>query len=259
MSQNQRSESDTVPLRELLYKMADDQLILGHRNSEWTGMGPLLEEDIAFSSMAQDKVGQSQAIYTLLHELGEGEPDQVAFMREASRFRNSILVELPNGEYDFSIVRHFLFDTAESLRFELLTSSTFLPLAQLAAKIRGELRYHTLHANTWITKLGTATEESISRMQKAFDYTLPFALGIFEVSPHEKDLITQGIFQGEEKLKGLWKKRVEATVAKTQLRLRPWADVQPVEGGRHGRHSEYLQPLLDEMGEVFRIDPQAEW
>jgi ring-1,2-phenylacetyl-CoA epoxidase subunit PaaC len=70
---------DHTPLKELLYKMADDQLILGHRNSEWTGMGPLLEEDIAFSSMAQDKVGQSLALYTLLHELGESDPDTVAF------------------------------------------------------------------------------------------------------------------------------------------------------------------------------------
>ena len=97
MSQNPKFDSGNGPLKELLFKMADDQLILGHRNSEWTGMGPLLEEDIAFSSMAQDKVGQSQALYTQLKELGEGDPDHLAFMREASMFRNCILVELPNG------------------------------------------------------------------------------------------------------------------------------------------------------------------
>lgn len=259
MSQNQRSESDSGPLKELLFKMADDQLILGHRNSEWTGMGPILEEDIAFSSMAQDKVGQSQALYTLLHELGEGNPDQLAFMRQAAEFRNSILVELPNGEYDFSIIRHFLFDTAEALRFGLLASSSYTPLAQLAVKIRGELRYHTLHANTWITKLGTATAESISRMQAALEHTLPFALGIFEQSPHEKALADAGIFEGEEKLKTLWKRRVEEIIGQTRLHLPAWENIQPVEGGRAGRHSEYLQPLLDEMGEVFRIDPRAEW
>jgi ring-1,2-phenylacetyl-CoA epoxidase subunit PaaC len=105
-----------LALKELLYKMADDQLILGHRNSEWTGMGPLLEEDIAFSSMAQDKVGQSLALYTVLHQLGENEPDTVAFTRNANQFHNCILVELPNQEYDFSLIRHFLFDTAEALR-----------------------------------------------------------------------------------------------------------------------------------------------
>jgi len=259
MSPSQRSERNSDPLRELLYKMADDQLILGHRNSEWTGMGPILEEDIAFSSMAQDKVGQSQALYTLLHELGEDEPDQLAFMRKAPDFHNSILVELPNGEYDFSIMRHFLFDTAEALRFGLLASSSYTPLAQLAVKIRGELRYHTLHANTWITKLGTATDESISRMQVALEYTLPFAIGVFEPSPHEKALIDGSIFKGEKHLKTLWKSRVEEVISKTKLRLPAWDSIEPVEGGRTGKHSEYLQPLLDEMGEVFRIDPQAEW
>ncbi|HEY9487635.1 MAG TPA: Phenylacetic acid catabolic protein, partial [Chryseosolibacter sp.] len=96
-------------LKELLYKIADDQLILGHRNSEWTGMGPLLEEDIAFSSMAQDKIGQSLALYTILQGLGESPPDTTAFMRDATRFHNCIFVELPNGEYDFSLIRHFLY------------------------------------------------------------------------------------------------------------------------------------------------------
>ena len=96
----------TQALKELLYKIADDQLILGHRNSEWTGFGPLLEEDIAFSSMAQDKIGHSYALYQMLHELGEQDPDTIAFMRAGSLFHNSLLVELPNGEYDFSLIRH---------------------------------------------------------------------------------------------------------------------------------------------------------
>ena len=127
-----------VALKELLYKIADDQLILGHRNSEWTGFGPLLEEDIAFSSMAQDKVGQSYALYQLLNQLGEQEPDTVAFMRNAQQFHNCQLVELPNGEYDFSLIRHFLFDTAEAIRFDLLSQSSYQPLADLAKKIKGE-------------------------------------------------------------------------------------------------------------------------
>src|SRR5687768_6181771 len=139
-----------LALKELLYKIADEQLILGHRNSEWTGFGPLLEEDIAFSSMAQDKIGQSLALYTILETLGEQSPDTVAFTRNASQFHNSIFVELPNLEYDFSLVRHFLYDTALGLRVELLCNSSFKPVADLATKIRGELRYHTLHANTWI-------------------------------------------------------------------------------------------------------------
>ena len=246
-------------IKELLYKIADDQLILGHRNSEWTGFGPLLEEDIAFSSMAQDKVGQSHAIYTILHQLGEQVPDTVAFMRNAEQFHNSILVELPNGEYDFSLIRHFLYDTAEAIRFEMLSSSSFQPLAELSRKIRGELRYHTLHANTWIKQLGSATEESISRLQRSLNYTLPYALGIFEHSPFENDLITSGVFEGEDALKERWLKKVMEVLSKSSLKLPDLVSAKPVTGGRHGKHSEHLQPLLDEMSEVFKIDPNAEW
>jgi ring-1,2-phenylacetyl-CoA epoxidase subunit PaaC len=222
-------------------------------------MGPLLEEDIAFSSMAQDKIGQSYALYNLLHTLGEREPDTVAFTRNANQFHNSVLVELPNGEYDFSLIRHFLFDTAEAIRYEMLMSSTCQPLAELAKKIRAELRYHTLHANTWIKQLGSATEESITRLQKSLDIALPYAMGMFEESRFEKELIERGIFGGEQMLKAAWMKKVEEIIHQTQLHLPDWKLITPVLGGRSGIHSEHLQPLLDEMSEVFKIDPTAEW
>ena len=250
---------NNLPLIELLYKMADDQLILGHRNSEWTGMGPLLEEDIAFSSMAQDKVGHSLALYTLLHQLGESDPDTIAFTRNANQFHNSIFTELPNQEYDFSLIRHFLYDTAEALRFEYLTHSSYEPLAQIARKVRGELRYHTLHAKTWINQLGSATEESVARLQKSLNHAMPYALGMFEESPYEKELVEAGIFSGENELKKNWSIKVEEVISKTRLVLPDWKIISPMTGGRMGKHSEHLQPLLDEMSEVFRIDPGAEW
>jgi ring-1,2-phenylacetyl-CoA epoxidase subunit PaaC len=246
-------------IKELLYKIADDQLILGHRNSEWTGFGPLLEEDIAFSSMAQDKIGQSQALYAMLHELGEPPPDTVAFLRNAAQFHNSIFVELPNGEYDFSLIRHFLFDHAVAIRFELLSQSTFQVLAELSVKIRGEVKYHTLHANTWIKQLGSATPESVSRLQKALDYSLPYAMGMFEPSPFEEQLIRDGVFAGEKILEAQWRTKVEDVLQQTQLRVPDWRVIKAVNGGRNGQHSEHLQPLLDEMSEVFKIDPSAEW
>lgn len=248
-----------LAIKELLYKIADDQLILGHRNSEWTGFGPLLEEDIAFSSMAQDKVGQSYALYTILHSLGEQEPDTVAFTRNAEQFHNSIFTELPNGEYDFSLIRHFLYDTAEIIRFDMLTESSFQPLAELAVKVRAELRYHTLHANTWVKQLGSATEESVSRLQKSLEYALPYALGMFEESPYEQELIDAGVFAGEKKLQEKWLEKISAIINETRLQLPDLHTVEPVLGGRMGKHSEHLQPLLNEMSEVFRIDPTAEW
>ena len=246
-------------VREFLYKIADDQLILGHRNSEWTGLGPLLEEDIAFSSMAQDKIGHSLAFYTLLQKMGESDPDTLAFMRNADQFHNCQLVELPIGEYDFSLIRHFLFDHAEAIRFEMLSSSPVEPIAEVARKISAELRYHVMHANTFIKKLGTATEDSISRLQKSLDYALPYALGIFEQSPFEEVLVNEKVFDGETKLEERWKEKIEGIISQTALKLPAWETVTPVYGGRKGEHTEHLQPLLDEMAEVFRIDPSADW
>ena len=250
---------NTEALKDLLYKIADDQLILGHRNSEWTGFGPLLEEDIAFSSMAQDKVGQSWQVYKLLHELGESEPDIVAFMRNADQFHNCQLVELPNGEYDFSLIRHFLFDTAEQIRFNHLADSSYEPLALLAKKIKGEIKYHTMHAKIWVKQLGSATEESMSRLQNSLNEAMPYALGIFEASKFEDDLIKDGIFIGEEAIKKEWLEQVANILKETNLQMPDLDGIKPVYGGRYGNHTENLQPLLDEMSEVFKLDPTADW
>jgi ring-1,2-phenylacetyl-CoA epoxidase subunit PaaC len=169
------------------------------------------------------------------------------------------LVELPNAEYDFSLIRHFLYDTAEAIRFEALTRSSFEPLAQLATKIRGELRYHTLHANTWIKQLGSATTESIERLQQSLDYAMPFALGIFEESIYENEIKANGFFEGEQKIKEKWLIQIQKILSQTRLHMPDLKIIEPVFGGRTGNHSEHLQPLLDEMSEVFRIDPTAEW
>jgi len=246
-------------IKELLYKMADDLLIIGHRNSEWTGLGPILEEDIAFSSMAQDKIGQSQAIFQLLHELGEQEPDTVAFTRNANQFHNAVFTELPNGDYAFSTMRHFLYDVADQLRFEMLANSSYEPLAKVSRKVKGELKYHVFHANTWITKLGAATEESHARMQTALNECWNYALGMFEASEFEQQLISEKIFDGEAELQKRWLGIISPILTKATLIIPDESTWQPQLGGRKGIHTEHLQPLLDEMSEVFKIDPTAEW
>ena len=247
-------------IKDLLYKMADDALVIGHRNSEWTGIGPMLEEDLAFSSMAQDKVGHAQALYQILHDaLGEKTPDELAFQREEKEFKCCQLVELPIGEYDFSLVRHFLFDHAELIRYEMLTASSFMPLAQLARKVKGEIKYHVMHADTFLKQLAQGTQESKARMQSSLDYALPYALGIFEKSTYEDVLIKEGIFGGEEKLQEKWLERVTTIVTAAGLNMPSVADSKIVYGGRKGYHSKFLEPLLDEMTEVTQIDPNAEW
>jgi ring-1,2-phenylacetyl-CoA epoxidase subunit PaaC len=252
---------DTIELavKDLLYKIADDLLIIGHRNSEWTGVGPLLEEDIAFSSMAQDKIGQSHVFYGLLHELGESEPDIVAFTRNAEQFHCCQFVELPIGDYDFSLIRHFLFDHAEFLRFKALASSPVEEIAQAAAKLTGEVKYHVMHADAIIKKLGSATDESILRLQEALDYAFPFALGIFEPSRYENTLLEHEIYAGEEALLHDWLASVQNVINRTELKMPDWKSIKPYYGGRTGHHTEHLQPLLDEMTEVTKQDPTAEW
>ncbi|MFM1897815.1 MAG: hypothetical protein RL577_55 [Bacteroidota bacterium] len=250
------TERHVMGLIELLYKMADDQLIMGHRNSEWTGLGPILEEDIAFSSMAQDKIGQSLAMFELLHELGEQDPDTVAFTRNAEQFHCCQLVEAPIGEFNFSIVRQYLFDQAEALRFEMLTSSVYEPLAMVARKFRGEIKYHVMHGKTWIKQLAEGNSESHQRMQEALNEVWPLALGIFEEGEYEKEISEVNIFAGEAALKSRWMETVVPFLESCELSI-PTGDA--VMGGRKGQHSPALQPLLDEMCEVFRIDPSAEW
>ena len=195
------TEKQLSVAKNLILRMADDQLVLGHRNSEWTGLGPILEEDIAFSSMAQDKIGHSYALYQILNKDGEADPDTLAFNRKEKDMKCCHLVEYPIGEYDFSLMRHFLFDESEAIRFEMLADSAFEDLANVAKKFRGELKYHTMHAQTWIIQLGNGNEESKARMQSALNECFPLALGIFEPSDEEEILSEANIYKSKKKVK----------------------------------------------------------
>ena len=253
------TEQQQRAVKDLLYKMADDQLIIGHRNSEWTGLGPILEEDIAFSSIAQDKIGQSLALYNILHELGEPDADIIAFTRNADSFKCCNFVEYPIGEYNFSLVRNFLFNHADYLRFESLASSSLGPLALAAKKFKGEIKYHIMHADIWIKQLSGANEESHARMQKSIDECFNMALGIFEPGDYDDELIGRKVFEGEKSLENKWLEVVLPVLESASLKVPAKSAWKPVYGGRKGKHTEYLQPLLNEMGEVFRLDPKAEW
>jgi ring-1,2-phenylacetyl-CoA epoxidase subunit PaaC len=259
------TEKTSAAIKDLLFRMADDELIIGHRNSEWTGLGPILEEDIAFSSIAQDQIGHALAIYTLLQtHFGEPTPDAIAFGRSEREFHSCQFVELPgmtgkSGGYDFSLVRQFLFDHAEACRFELLTRSTFAPLAGLAKKIKGELKYHVLHGDLWVEKLGKGTEESHARMQSALSEAFSCALGIFEPGIDEAELIQSGVFGGESVLLAAWLAKITPVVGRAGLTLPDLSKAELKIGGRKGYHTEFLQPLLDEMSEVYRLDPAATW
>lgn len=250
----------------LLYRLADDELILGHRNSEWTGIAPILEEDIAFSSMAQDEMGHALTYYRLLDELSEGDPDNLAFRRDAPQFRCAHLVEWPREDWAFSIARQFLYDAAESVRLAALSGSSYTPLAQVARKLAGEEKYHFMHGKAWITRLGNATDESRARMQAALDKAFPLALGLFETTEWETELVAQNVQPPEAELRARWFALIAPILQESGLRAPlvsangGWqATVSASEGGRRGQHTEYLAKLLEDMQLVYRSDPDAEW
>lgn len=253
--------SSNAALTDLIIKMADDELVQGHRNSEWTGLGPVMEEDIAFSSMAQDKIGHAWALYRILHEnLGGEDPDRFAFMRPEKAFKCSHLVEMPNSGYDFSLMRHFLFDHAETVRYESMRESSFEPFQQLSKKFRGELKYHTLHADAFLIQLCNASEEGYARMQTALNETIALAAGIFEPSAtYEETLIADKVYPGEAALYSRWLDQIYPVLVKAALNLPDMNTITPVYGGRQGFHTSYLAPLLKEMGEVFNLDTEASW
>lgn len=243
-------------IKELVTKMADDALVLGHRNSEWTGLGPIMEEDIAFSSMAQDKIGHAWALYRMLQEMEGGQdPDQFAFLRSESEYKCCHFTEMPIGTYEFSLMRHFLFDHAETVRYNSLLESGFVPLQQLAKKVKGELKYHTLHADAWILQLGKGGAESHAKMQAALDCCFSLACGIFEPGPDDAQL--KEIYPGEKILQERWLESIYPVLTRAALNMP--GNATPVYGGRYGQHTPYLHVLLEEMGEVFRQDPAAAW
>jgi ring-1,2-phenylacetyl-CoA epoxidase subunit PaaC len=248
----------TEALKELLFRLADDELIIGHRNTEWTGHGPILEADIAFSSMGQDELGHAQVYYSLLHDLGEADPDHLAFLREAAAFRCAQLVELPKGDWAFSVARQFMYDAAESVRLAALSKSSYAPLAQAARKFAGEEKYHFMHGKTWIKQLGQATAESRARLQAALNQVYPYALGLFETTEMEGAIATEGLQKPEAELKQDWLALITPILQEAGLRVSV-PDAAPLEGGRKGQHTEHLTALLNDMQLVFRGDPEATW
>lgn len=252
-----------------LYALADDEVLLGHRDSEWTGLGPILEEDIAFSSMAQDELGHALVWYTLLGRLGLPDPDTLAFERDAAGWRNAQLVELPRGDYATSLVRQYLFDLAEAVRYAALATSTWLPMAEAAVKLRQEEKYHLIHGRIYIDRLCRAAPGSRDRLQAALDRLFPYALGLWEPAPGEEKLAALGIVTAAASLQEQWLGALvpflegvglSVPVARPDAPLQPYRPtVAPVLGGRRGEHLPELTDLLAAMQGMYRSDPEAVW
>jgi ring-1,2-phenylacetyl-CoA epoxidase subunit PaaC len=244
-------------LQKFILSMADDELMLGHRNSEWTGHAPILEEDIAFSNIAQDELGHSLVWYRLFEQLTKKSPDEMAFLRPWQDFTCCHCVTYPKGDFAYTIVRQYLFDEAERLRLISFEQSSNTAIRDVAAKILREEAYHLMHVKGLLMRLGNATEESHRRMQSAVEAAFPQALGIFEKLEDEEELKQAKVFAGNELLEQQWKNVVIPVLTSAGLRVS--AQYTPDLGGRKGQHTPHLQSLVDDLQQVYRIAPAAKW
>ena len=214
-------------LADAVLAVADDELVLGWRNSEWTGIAPFLEEDVAFSSIAQGEIGHARALYELAaRELGTS-ADELAFDRRPEEYRCAALVELRFiPDWARTIARHYLYETADAIRIAALRDSGHAELAGLAAKIEREEAYHRMHAQMWADRL-RASDEGRRLFEDAVDELWPYALGLLDGDQREQ--------------------------------LAEAVGREPVEAVERGAHTDELAPLWEEMTMVRRLVPGGSW
>lgn len=248
-----------APLVEYLLRLGDDRLILGHRMSEWTGHGPILEEDIATANIALDLIGQSAQLLKLAgEEEGQGRDENaLAYFRDGVKFRNCLLVELPNGDFGDTMVRQFLFDAHSVLLLESLTTCGHATLAAIAAKALKEDKYHLRHSSEWVVRLGDGTEESHRRVQASLDRLWKYTGELVAHDELDSAVARLGIAVDHAGIQSRWNAIVDDVLARATL-TRP-ADGPMQSGGRRGRHTEHLGHLLATMQSVARAHPGASW
>lgn len=250
------------PVVESLLRLGDDRLVLGHRLSEWCGHAPILEEDIALGNIALDLLGQAQGLLKLAGAVeGRGrDEDALAYFRDAGEFRNAQLVELPRGDFAHTMVRQFLFDAYDVLLTERLAGSPNADLAGIMAKAHKEARYHVRHSGDWVVRLGDGTAESRARAQRALDALWPYAGELFATDAVDAAAEQAGFGVDVAAFRDEWQAAVADVVGEATLRMPAGLTLALAPGGgRVGRHTEHLAPMLAEMQVVARAHPGASW
>jgi len=243
--------------REWLLRTADDELVIGHRHSEWTGFGPDIESDVAMSSIAQEEIGHARVFYEQIGPDDGSTPDQLAFGRSPREYRHAALLEHENGGWEFSIVRLALYEPFEAGRLRLLGASGHEPVAGLARTLAREERYHGLFAETWLARLTKAAVEDRGRVQRALDEAWPDALGLLETTPADDLLRAAGVLgETPAAARAAWEDAVRPILTGCGLAI-PRAAAR--EGGRRGAHGPEFEQMLMQMTEVRRSDPEAQW
>ncbi|MCK0168373.1 phenylacetate-CoA oxygenase subunit PaaC [Jannaschia sp. S6380] len=240
--------------------MGDNTLVLGHRLSEWCGLGPALEEDIALANTALDLIGQTQMWLGLAAEVEEQgrDADDLAMLRDVWDFRNLLLVERPNGDFGLTMMRSFLFDHWHHAMLSRLTASSDERVAAIAAKAVKEVSYHAERSAEMVIGLGDGTEESHRRMRAALDTLWPYTGEMFVNDDVDERLARAGIAPLPTDLRGGWEETVRDILARATLTVPEEGFAHA--GGRSGaRHSEHLGHMLTQMQWLQRAYPGATW
>jgi ring-1,2-phenylacetyl-CoA epoxidase subunit PaaC len=254
-------------LVELLYQLADDNFIHSFRGSEWLGLAPHIEEDVAFSSINQDTMGHATMYYQLLEELGEGSADDLAHTRDAQDFRNANILEFKNGtgeyldspEYDwaFTVVRHLFYDVFKKIRLDALTQSNYEPLKFAARKILTEQTYHLMHWETWFRQLMLSTDEARTRMEAAIERCWQEMGGVLTFGNGSEAMTALGLIASEEQVKQAWLERINSLFTDVHYQNANGEPGMVTGNGRNGGHSPDLDHALAILGEVYRGDTLA--
>ncbi|MCQ6267000.1 phenylacetate-CoA oxygenase subunit PaaC [Fictibacillus sp. WQ 8-8] len=262
------NQQEKKALKELIYQLADDDFILAYRGSEWLGLAPHIEEDVAFSSINQDMMGHASMYYHLLEDLGEGEADRIAHLRKPEEFRNAILLERVNGsgtyldkpDYDwaFAVVRNYFYAVHKHIRLESLRMSSYEPLANAAKKIMTEQYYHLMHWDIWFKQLVMSTEDAKQRMLSAVDRVWRDFGGVLTLGPFYGEVVKAGLIEDEPLLKKRWLNRIEKVFSETGITV-PGEPLIESGNGRKGEHTPDLAEALSTLSEVFATNPASGW
>lgn len=234
--------------------LADNTLILGQRNGEWCGHGPVLEQDIAITNITLDLVGQARSLYQYAAQLradGSTE-DSLAYLRTEREFKNCLLVEQPKGDWAQTILRQFFFSNYQYYLYQYLQTQADTTLAAIAEKSLKEVSYHLRWSSEWVIRLGDGTEESHKRILHAMDELWRYTGELFIPAYYEKELVLD-----IASLKYEWLKRINLVFDEATLTIPENTYMQT--GGKTGNHTEHLGFILTELQYIQRAYPGCEW
>lgn len=240
--------------RDVILAFADDEHLMGQQHTEWIGVAPFLEEDLAFASIGQDELGHAALLLELLVGSDDADIDALAFYRDAHEWRSCALVEVTLPDWSDTLVRHWLYDAAEELRWQLFAESSIPTLADISVRALSEERFHRQHADALLDVL-LQVDDATSRVMASLHRLLPQALSLFDGAPLENDAIAQGVVAGPlSSLRPAWQKRVDDRFAAID-----WSGVdQRPATQRTERHSDFA-PMLARMLEVLDLDRTVTW